>query len=320
MPQIEITALISDGAAVLFLQPPGAADGVGLALPRCTLGEAIEIEEALADYLNEVLGIEVTEQSFVDTLYEREPDGAVRLNNLQHVTEWLGAPAARAAGHIPVWVPASALPDLELPEDLRAALLATFGVATPAPPERLPSMPAGRVIVITGAAGAGKSTVGRLIAERSERSALIALDYLEWDIFVRGGVPPDWDDPDPDRARRQIMLGMRNAAALARNVTAAGFDCVIEGVLESTDELDALLAALGPVEAYFITLVPQLDVLLQRDRGRPHDQQMGERSAELRAILQFNGEWRGIHVDSTGLRAEETADLILESLDDARVN
>jgi adenylylsulfate kinase-like enzyme len=320
MPQIEITALISDGAAVLFLQPPGAPDGVGLALPRCTLGEAIEIEEALADYLQGTLGIDVVEQSFVDTLYEREPDGAVRLNNLQHVTEWLGTPAARATGHIPVWVPASALSELELPDDVRAALLASFGVATPAQPERTPSLPTGRVIVITGAAGAGKSTVGRLIAERSERSALVALDYLEWDIVVRGGVPPDWDGPDPDRARRQIMLGMRNAAALARNFTVSGFDCVIEGVLESTDELDALLAALGPVETYFVTLAPQLDELLQRDQARGPDQQMGERSAELHAILQFNGEWRGVHVDSSGLSAEETADLILETLDDARVN
>lgn len=320
MPQIEITALISDGAAVLFLQPPGAPAGAGLALPRCTLGEAIEIEEALAEHLRTTLGIEIVEQSFVDTLYEREPDGAVRLNNLQLVTEWTGTPAARAGGHVPVWVPAASLPELDLAADLRTALFTTLGLAAPPEPERPLSLPAGRAIVITGVAGAGKSTVSRLIAERSERSVLVALDYLAWDIFVRGGVPPDWDGPDPGRSRRQIMLGMRNAAALARNFTAAGFDCVIEGVLESTEELDALLEALGPIETYFVTLVPQLDELLQRDRGRVPEQRMGERSAELHAILRFNGEWRGMRVDSTGLSAEATADLILESLGDARVN
>lgn len=320
MPEIEITALISDGSSVLFLQSPGAPAGAGLLLPRCTLGEAIEIEEALAEHLRATLGIEVVEQSFVDTLYERDPDGSVRLNNLQFVTEWSGVPSARHAGPAPVWIPAAALAELELPADLRAALFGTLGIVAPQEPERLPSVPAGRVIVITGAAGAGKSTVGRLIAERSERSALVALDYLEWDIFVRGGVPPDWEGPDPDRSHRQIMLGMRNAAALARNLTAAGFDCVIEGVLESTEELDALLEALGPIETYLVTLVPQLDELLQRDQGREPEQRMGERSAELHAIFQFNGEWRGMRVDSTGLSPEQTADLILESLDDARVN
>jgi chloramphenicol 3-O-phosphotransferase len=319
MPEIAITALISDGASVLVLQPPAAPAGVGLALPRCTLGEAIEIEEALAEYLRATLGIEIVEQSFVDTLYERDPDGSVRLNNLQHVTEWAGAPAARAGGQVPVWMPASALVDLELPGDLRAATLATLGIAAPPEPERLPSVPAGRVIVITGAAGAGKSSVARGIAERLGRGALVSLDQL-WHMVVSGAPLPSWRGGDEAETRRFIRLTLRNAAALARNVTAAGFNCVIEGVVESTEELDALLEALGPIETYFVTLVPQLDVLLQRDQGRNPEQRMGERSAELHAIFQFNGEWRGMRVDSTGLSPEQTADLILESLDDARVN
>ncbi|HZQ37151.1 MAG TPA: AAA family ATPase [Dehalococcoidia bacterium] len=319
MPQIDITALISDGAAVLFLQPTTATDGVGLSLPRCTLGEAIEIEQALAEYLQSTLGIEVVEQSFVDTLYERDPDGGVRLNNLQHVTEWAGAPAARAGGQVPVWMPASALVDLELPGDLRAATLATLGIAAPPEPERLPSVPAGRVIVITGAAGAGKSSVAQGVAERLERSALVALDEL-WHSVISGAPLPSWRGGDDYETRRFVDLTLRNAAALARNFAAAGFDCIVEGVLESPAELDALLAGLGPVETYFVTLAPQLAELLQRDQGRSPEQQMGERSAELHAILQFNGEWRGMRVDSTGLSPAETADLILESLDDARVN
>ncbi len=320
MPQIEITAAISDGASLLFLQPEGAAPGAGLALPRCPLREAVEIEEALAEFLQETLGISVVEQSFIDTLYEPEPDGAIVLNNVQLVTGWEGAPVVSPGGPVPVWVPLPAVAALNLPSDLRAALLGALGIAASQNPGQPVEGPAGRVIVITGAAGAGKSTVGRLIAERSDRSALIALDYLGWDIFARGGVPPDWDGPEPGRARRQILLGLRNAAALARNITAAGFDCVIEGVLESTEELDALLEALGSVEAYFVTLVPQLDELLKRDQERALDQQMGERSAELHTILQFNGELRGMRVDSTALSVEETATLILESLDDARVN
>ena len=139
-------------------------------------------------------------------------------------------------------------------------------------------------------------------------------------MAVSGAPLPSWRGGDEAETRRFIRLTLRNAAALARTFTAAGYDTVIEGVIESTAELDALLDALGPIETYFVALVPQLDELLRRDQARSAEQQMGDRSAELHAIFQFNGEWRGMRVDSTGLSAAQTAELILESLDDARVN
>src|SRR5579859_513633 len=320
MPEIEITAAISDGASLLFLQKEGAEAGVGLALPRVPLREAIEIEEALAEFLAETLGITVSEQSFIDTFYERAADGGVRLNNLQLVTRWEGAPHRSPGSGVPVWVPLPSITELALPADLSEALHAALGIASGPRADEPPEGRAGKVIVITGAAGAGKSTVGRLVAEQSERSALVALDYLGWDIFVRGGVPPDWDGSDPGAARRQILLGLRNAAALARNLTAEGVDCGIEGVWESPEELDALLEALGPIETYFVTLAPRLDELLRRDQARPEDQRMGERSAELDAIMRLNGELRGMKLDSTGLTPEQTAALIVAELEDARVN
>ena len=228
-------------------------------------------------------------------------------------------PSARHAAPAPVWIPAAALTELELPADLSAALFATLGVVAPPEPDVAPSLAPGRVIVITGAAGAGKSSVAQQIAERLERGALVSLDQL-WHSVVSGAPLPSWRGGDEAETRRFVRLTLQNAAAMGRNFSGAGFDCVIEGVLESTEELDALLQALGPIETYFVTLVPQLDALLQRDQGREPEQRMGERSAELHAIFQFNGEWRGMRVDSTGLSPEETATLILESLDDARVN
>ena len=90
MAEITISAVVTDGAAVLFEVVGPAAEGPvpALALPRFALGPDDEsIEDALVAGVRASLGLDVTEQEFVETVYEQVPDGSgVRLNNLQHET------------------------------------------------------------------------------------------------------------------------------------------------------------------------------------------------------------------------------------------
>ncbi|MHB8577508.1 MAG: hypothetical protein ACYDCQ_19525, partial [Dehalococcoidia bacterium] len=94
MPEILISAVMTDGTAVLFEVTDSATDGPAprLALPRYLLGADDEsIEDALAAGLRRDLGIEIVTQEFVDTVYERTAGSTVvRLNNLQLVTAWDG--------------------------------------------------------------------------------------------------------------------------------------------------------------------------------------------------------------------------------------
>lgn len=324
MPAIVITALISDGAALLLEAGEAFAGGLPAAAPpRFPFGEQEEsIEESLATWLRQQIGIEVLTQEFVETVYERG-DGAgddVVVNNLQLVTAWAGEPPQLSAtGSRLVWAPLEALPALDLPYELRQALLAAFGLESPEPAEQPQTGERrGRAIVITGPAGAGKSSVARLIVADLDQAALIPLDSL-WHQVVSGAPAPYWAGGERAATRQFALLQVRNAAALVRNYAAAGYDAVVDGVFEEPRDLDAFLAALGGVEAYFVTLLPDEDELLRRDALRPEDERVGERSRELHGIFSRSGELRGMRIDSGGLSAAETAALVLERIADARV-
>ncbi len=324
MPPIVITALISDGSALLV----EAVDPSNGGLPSATLlrfpfGDGEDsIEESLATWLRQQIGIEVLTQEFVETVYERGVGSSddVVVNNLQLVTEWAGEPPELSAtGGRLVWAPLEALPALDLPYELQQAVLATFGLESPEPAEQPQTGDRrGRAIVITGPAGAGKSSVARLIVDDLERAALVELDRL-WHQVVSGAPVPYWAGGERDATRQFALLGVRNAAALVRNYAAAGYDAIVDGVFEEPRELDVFLAALGGVEAHFVMLMPDEDELMRRDAQRPEDERMGERSRELHRIFSRSGELRGMRIDSTGLSAEETAALVLERLFDARL-
>lgn len=321
MPTIAISALITTGEAVLFLAPVDASgDGAGFALPRCVLGDDDDsIEEALAAHLRESLSIAVVEQEFIETVYEREAGSdEIRLNNVQLVTVWEGEPVARGAAFVPTWVPVSFVAELDLPAGLREVALPALGLASPQPEEAAAEAQAPAAIIVTGPAGAGKTTIARLLAERRARAALVSLDAL-MDLVVTGAPLPHWHGGDEAAARAHIRLVLANAAALAQNFGRAGFDCVIEGVLETPEELDALLAGLGGADAYFVSLTPEAAELTRRDQTRPPEERMGARSLELHAIFRFNGELRGLRIDSSLLDPEETVDLILDHLEEARL-
>jgi len=136
------------------------------------------------------------------------------------------------------------------------------------------------------------------MASSLAKAALIRIDDL-LDMAISGSPVPRWEGGDAEASCTFELLALRNAAALARNFAAAGYDAVIEGVLEQPHELDSLLDESGTREAYFISLLPARDALEPRDQDRPPGRQMGERSLELHEIFGFNGttEWALASID-----------------------
>ncbi len=328
MPTITVSALITDGERLLLARRPGETHW---ALPGGLLLPSDEtVEEALARELRERLGVEVGEPLFLDTLYERRAD-EVAVHNVfavdapgieQAVNQggdgleytWLPLAEIERAPLAP-WL-APALPALlrgePAPEpDLTGA---PFGGVPPVEPEVEPGM----VVIVTGPAGAGKSTVARELCRRFERAAHIAVDALRH-MVVSGYASPLPGRTDAEEARRQGELARRNAAALARNFACAGFHAVIDDVLERREELDEYLAALAGCTVACVTLLPTAEALRARDAGRPPAERMGARALALHRAIAANGETRGLRLDTSAWTPEQTVDVILERLPEALV-
>jgi predicted kinase len=121
-----------------------------------------------------------------------------------------------------------------------------------------------RLLIITGAMAAGKSTVAQAVAEALPKSV-----HLRGDIFrrmiVSGGavMGPVLDD----EAQAQLKLRHDLACDAARRYYAAGFSVVYQDILigQSLVEVVERLADLGP---QIIVLAPDVVTLARRDRDR----------------------------------------------------
>ena len=171
------------------------------------------------------------------------------------------------------------------------------------------------VWLITGIPGAGKSTVGRLLAGRMGRGAHIEGDRLqEW--IVAGGV---WPGQEPaEEADRQIALNRRNQCLLARSFAEAGFIPVMESVVVERARLERYRRALAGLALHFVVLNPGRDVVLQRDRDRP-EKTVAALFVHLREILLEELAGVGLWIDSGALSAEETVAAILRGRARARL-
>jgi len=323
MPEITVQALVTGPEGVLLVREPGQAEW---RLPGGPLEVDESVEQAIVREVESRLGLRMDEEpEFLDTLFERRGVETV-VHNLFLVPHTPDLRTADGVEHH--WIAAHDLDDLPLAGWLRDGLRFAFG-GEPEPGFDLgamqaavaPVVSAAPVIIVTGPAGAGKSTVARELCRRFPRAAHIDVDLLRWRMIVSGYVRPEEAyGPEPEEALRQLALAARNASALARNFASEGFLAVIDDVLERREDLDLYLAALHPCpDIRFVTLLPSAEVLAARDTGRSPDDYMGSRSEELRQIIAGNGETRGLRLDSSSWDVEQTVDIILERLDEAHV-
>jgi predicted kinase len=81
------------------------------------------------------------------------------------------------------------------------------------------------LVLVTGPPGAGKSTVGRLLAEESPRSVHLHTDDL-YTWIVRGYIPP-WLPESQD----QNITIVEAIAGVADRLAEGGYDVIVDGVL-----------------------------------------------------------------------------------------
>lgn len=160
-----------------------------------------------------------------------------------------------------------------------------------------------RLLVLNGPTGTGKNTIAGIVAQRRERCAVIDYDDLR-NMFRKPHLTP-WDG---EAGRRQNLLGLEHACALARSFLANGYDCLILDVLsdETATAYREGLADLGP---RLVHLLPTWEEIVRRNGTRP------PRLTDEHLRMVYEGQERlsvfDERIDTTDLAPEDVADRIV---------
>src|SRR4029450_2873033 len=173
----------------------------------------------------------------------------------------------------------------------------------------------GRVIVITGAMAAGKSTVADLLAIRLPKSV-----HIHGDMFRRmvvSGRAEMTPNPSPD-AMAQLNLRYDLAAMVADRCAEDGFDAIVQDVILGKDLADFVKRIASP-ERYLVVLSPSVSALEWREEMRGRVARLRLSAGALDEVLRRETAQIGYWLDCSAQTTEETVEDILANLQRAAV-
>ena len=175
----------------------------------------------------------------------------------------------------------------------------------------------GRVLVVVGGPGAGKSTACRLVAEQFERSVYHAADRIREDV-VRGFAAPQL--PYSDGVLEQFALGRTATTFIARQYCAAGFTVVVDDSF-ACHVTDGYSSLLDDPSTIGILLSPSKETLIDRmsSRGGPFDDVLiGLVATAYDDVFGEIDLDRWHLIDNSALSVDETVQRIIQVATDAR--
>lgn len=159
-----------------------------------------------------------------------------------------------------------------------------------------------KLYILTGPAGVGKSTISEKIASSLEKSVLIEGDDI-YNQFVGGRISP-WKEDAP------LDLFWKNCTNLINNYLSSGYDVVFNYIIKK-DKFALLKDKFKDYEIKFTVLLVDEKTVIERDKQRPLDCQMGERSLILlNEFIKENYDENYI-LDSSNLSINDTVNKII---------
>ena len=153
------------------------------------------------------------------------------------------------------------------------------------------------LFLITGPAGVGKSTISLKIAESMDKSCLIEGDEVYH--LVKGGYVSPW------KKGNHLDLFWENSLSLISNCLKKGFNVIFNYILNKED-IKKIKKIFPNIQIKFIVLMVDEKMIIERDKLRPQDCQMGERSLKLLRNMQKENFNKNNILDSSNLSIEET--------------
>jgi predicted ABC-type ATPase len=175
------------------------------------------------------------------------------------------------------------------------------------------------LVILTGPPGAGKSTVGRLVAAEYDPSVCIHSDWA-YTTIVNGFIR-QWE-PESDPQNRAVI---RSSIAMAARLVEGGYFTVIEGIFGPwyldliRDELDG-----HQIRLHYVVLRPDIEKCLERAQKRPqlakvaghHPLADSEPIRLLWNTLSNLGEYESHVIDNTNMSASRAAKAICKRVEE----
>lgn len=163
-----------------------------------------------------------------------------------------------------------------------------------------------KIYLITGPAGVGKSTISRKIAETLKKSILIDGDDI-YHLVIGGYVAP-WQKGN------HLEFYWQNILSIITNSINNGYDIVFNYII-TKQQLENIKHNFPNAEIKFICLMADDEVLIQRDKLRDLNKQMGSRTLTLSNELKLQNFNPKYILDSTNLSINQICDLIINKED-----